>query len=423
MERDFAVIYNKNKFNESANYPKAENGQSWRSIVNFSFWFMLIGFLATYAINYFFPQFAQVISRIRQVSLIFLLLALLGYLNNLRVRSRYFEREKIKNDRLAKKLKSEFLNVFAIDKKIYQTLAKTDGKQDIKDKAILEAKSRINNVVVLVNTRQQLNHKVYRTYTILVHRLKDDFENAELESLIFGSAKKNSNKQEEDSAISIAARQALFNIRKKGSEIPPFSSIKTLKNGDFYIEAREELGTDPYYFDKELLSLREFKETSEMEHSIPYQSCVYHGIEFSGFKNYTKVNEEKKELAQKWVNENIDDIQRVLLENGFETQFVPTSVQFRQSTAEIDFTTPTNLKAGKGKNQQLMSIAEVIDDMLELKGSTLNSRLDTIHLSLALPNGELPDGNPRYVVRNGVKEKEDFTQILNLEDVMRSLYG
>ena len=423
MERDFAVIYSKNKFNESANFPKAENGQSWRSFVNFSLWFLIFGYLITYVILRFFPSALGYIKIVRVVLILFILVACVGYLNNLRIRAKYFEREKIRNDKTAKKLKKEFLNVFAIDKRLYQTLDKSSDKRDTKDNAILEARSRINNAVVLVNTRQQLNHKVFRTYTILIHRLKDDFENTELENLIYGTTKKRSSKKEEDSALAVSAKQALLNIKKNGQEVPPFSSIKTLKNGDFYIEAREELGKDPYYFDEKLLELKNFKETSEMEHSVPYQSCIYHGVKFAGFANYDEQNKKKKELAQKWVNEHIDDIQDVLLENGFETQFVPTSVQFRQSTAEIDFSTPTSLKAGKSKNQQLMEVAQVIDKMLDLKDSTLDSRLDTIHLSLALPNGKLPDGNDRYTMINGEKVLEDYTLTLNLEDVMRSLFG
>ena len=81
---------------------------------------------------------------------------------------------------------------------------------------------------------------------------------------------------------------------------------------------------------------------------------------------------------------------------------------------------PTNLKASNSKEKNLMGIAEVIDEMLDTKGSSLKSRLDTLHLSLALPNGKTRDGNDR---RNDKGEIEDFTQILNLEDVLRGLYG
>ena len=410
MERDFSKVYYKKKYNESANFPKAENGQSWRGFRLFSFASALLIFGVEQALIYFKLISTDIILTIRIVIAILLTIGIVGYFNNIRVRWKFFEREVARNDKMAIKLKKRILKRMSIDKQTEATQNK--DKKDERDKAILEAVSRIRNIVVLVNTRQALNHKVYRTYTILFHKPIELMAQQELERLIKGQGSR-----EGDSVIASIAKQSIYDLTER---TVAFSRIKNLKNGDYYIEAKEDLGTDPWYYDRELSRLRDFKEESEMEHSVPYQPCIFRGYEFKGYTNHTQENEIKKEKAQKWLDENIDDIISVLAENEIEAQYVPDSVAFRQSTAEVEFTMPTNLKVSNSKEKNLMGIAEVIDEMLDTKGSSLKSRLDTLHLSLALPNGKTRDGNDR---RNDKGEIEDFTQILNLEDVLRGLYG
>ena len=106
---------------------------------------------------------------------------------------------------MAIKLKKRILKRMSIDKQTEATQNK--DKKDERDKAILEAVSRIRNIVVLVNTRQALNHKVYRTYTILFHKPIELMAQQELERLIKGQGSR-----EGDSVIASIAKQSIYDI-------------------------------------------------------------------------------------------------------------------------------------------------------------------------------------------------------------------
>lgn len=416
MDRDFPKVIQKDIYSKGVGFPKALRGQSWRSFIKASIFISLIIYGLVSLVRHFLFLPYSLVHYIKLFCITLFIFSVLGYLNNLRLRAKYFEREKIANDKRAERLRKEFLKQFAVEKILKSK--STDSKKDDKDELFDELKSRINNVEVLVNTRQSLSHSLFRHYTILVHAMEDTLDQTYLNGLLVNgnsSSVKDKDIGVPSPYITVSAQRAFYNYFKYNFI---FSTVKSLKNGDLYIEAVENLGADPYYFDKRITDLENWKKTSEMTHSVPYLPAKAFGIDFSGFIDHTEENSIKKEKATKWLNENMDSIQEILTANGFDAVFIPSSVTFRQSSAELDFTIPTNLKASKDTKN--MEVAEVIDKKLQLRGSTLTPNLDTIHLSLSLPDGKLPNGNDR---KNDKDEIEDFRQKLNLEDVFRSLYG
>lgn len=422
MDRDFSKVIQKDIFSKGVGFPKALSGQSWRSFIKVSIFISLIIYgIVTLASKFLFLPYSLV-HTIKLFCIGFFAFGLLGYLNNLRLRAKFFEREKIANDRRAEKLRKHFLQKFAVNK-VFSNKQKSSSNDKNnpteEDKRIEKLKSRINNVEVLVNTRQSLSHSIYRHYTILIHCMTDEYDQRFLNGLLVNGTLSSVDSKEinkkSSSYVSTSAETAFYASFKYRFV---FSTIKRLNNGDLYIEAVENLGADPYYYAKRITALENWKTTSEMTHSVPYLPTTAFGVAFSGFVNHTAKNEENKVKAQNWLNENMDEIQKILAENDIEAVFIPSSVSFRQSTVELDFTISSDRKASN--NQKYMDVAGVIDSSLDLKGSMLSATTDNIHLSLSLPNGKRPNGEDR---KNDNGEIENFTQVLNLEDVFRELYG
>lgn len=420
MERNFSKIYFDNDFGNTLNFPLATKGLSWRGFLKFSIFLSLFLFLLVYGINKLIYVPMGVTKIVKYISFGLISLAVLGYFNNIRCRWRYFERETLRNDRDTKKFKNNFASRFDIDGKTEKV--RTKEKKDKQDNYHLEAISVFRNATFSINTREELNHEVNRYYSILFKKPKNDSVESFLNQYLReGSVETKTNKADNNKnepAIARTAKQVIYDLTGKNL---PFSDIKYQPNGDSYIEAIENLGKDPWYYTKITTDLREQKKNSTMQHTVPYKPCVYNGIAFSGFTDYTEQNNIKKEKAMKWLNENIGTILRILDENGFAVQYVPENTEIRQSTAEIEFTMPANMKAGATKGKIYMEVADVIDQKLDLVGSAMEADLDRLKLSLALPNGKKRD--KMTVRKDDEGNVEDYTLTLNLEDILRDLYG
>ena len=421
MEHNFSKVYFDNDFGNTLNFPLATRGLSWRGFLKFSFFFSIFLYLALFGINMFIYVPMAIGKFIKLICICLITLSILGYANNIRLRWRYFERETLNNDKDSIKFKRLFTNRFDIDSKTEKIRNKEN--KDKQDRKHLEAISIFRNATFSINTREELNHEVNRYYSILFKKPKDDNIESFLKSYLFdGTVETKQNKaggtKKDEPAIAITAKQALYDLIKKNV---PFSDMKTQPNGDYYIQAIENLGKDPWYYTKRTTILREGKRNSTMEHTVPYKACVYNGVAFSGFTDYTEINKVKMEKAKNWLHENIGTILSILRENGFDVQYVQENTEIRQSTAEITFIRPTNLKAGSTKGKIFMDVAEVIDKKLDIRGSAMEADLDRLKLSLALPNGKTRDLLEDRVDDAG--NKEDFTLKLNLEDILRELYG
>lgn len=420
MERDFSKIYFKHGFGNQLLFPKSEAGHDWRWFRNTSVFLAIFVYVLAIIINKFIYIPLAYTKMIKLFCFGIVIFSSLGYFNNIRKRWLFFEREVAKNDKKTAKFKKLFHKRFDMETKSESLRNKEKKSKD--DNKHLKAISLFNNAIISINTRQELNHEVNRYYSILFPKPKDDTIDKYLYKYITdggasGSSKGNSNNKDLP-AVANTARSALYDLI--GANIP-FSAIKTQPNGDYYIEAIENLGIDPWYYTQRTTDLREYKRSSTMEHSVPYKPTTYYGIEFSGFADYTKENEILIEKARNWVNENIGSILNILSTNGFDVQFVPETMEFRQSSVEIKFVMPSNLKAGTSKNKIYMDIAEVIDQKLDIAGSSLKPNLDRLNLSLSLPNGKTGDGV--RVKRDDNGEIQDYRLKLNLEDILRDLYG
>lgn len=415
MAKDFYETFDKYDFNQTANFPKAEIGQTYRTLRTFSVFFALFLVLIRYLLQRFLGVDVPLLPKI---ALAIVVIGFALYAINIFKRWQYFEREPQKNDKRAIRLRKAILENVDLDSQFEDLYKKESDKITEKDKMTKEAISLFNNLVVLVNTRQTKANRVQRTWTVIVRRPKGkggDTTNEILKREIIVS-----NKDERGQArLNRVAKQAVYD-NEDGLQLN-FGELNQLPNGDHYIEAIEDLGVDPWFYEQKLSELRAKKETSTMQHSVPYRPAVFRGMEFKGFVNYDEANKAKRAKAIKWLDENIPDIQRIFADNDITAKYNENLTEFRQSSAELFFALPPTHKRGDGK--RLMSIAEYIDDYLNVKGSSMrpvSTPVNGIKLSLALPNGKDKFGN-ELLDRNN--EIMDYTTTLNLEDVMRELYG
>ena len=124
------------------------------------------------------------------------LIALAFWLSNLAMvvftivaRSRAYERNIFKNDREAKRIKKDVLDYLALDSKLQSIIDKPEEKLSEVDRKKLVAKELVEDMVVLVNTRENEKHRIIKSVMLIIENGEDSDVEKSLHELIYYSQK------------------------------------------------------------------------------------------------------------------------------------------------------------------------------------------------------------------------------------------
>lgn len=344
----------------------------------------------------------KIVTILLKIAWLFEGLLALAYLLNLLKRQRLYERNVLKNDLQAIKLKKRILKNLkireqknSIESRINKRDKRLKNSRDadssdlgatVEETYTLEALEQMLNITVLVNTRQNSNHIVETIYNILVSPPESTGGQSELEQKWLGKLP--------DTASKATGYKVYFGDRRLTSE------------GSYYFQAIGDRVKDPYYFGDELTELKERKEAFNYEHTMPYRSVEKDGKTYIGLKDHSSENEKRKREAKRWADNQIDVLNEMLRGNGIKAIFDKNEPQ--ATTAEFYFNIPEEVNV-KGIDRAEKMIAEKIDEKLQCNGTTLSLGLNNAFISIPLPNGQ-----------GGTA---DYRQMINNEDVLRRAFG
>ena len=326
----------------------------------------------------------------------------LAYLLNLLKRQRLYERNVLKNDLQAIRLKKRILKNLkireqknSIESRINKRDKRLKNSRDanssdlgatVEETYTLEALEQMLNITVLVNTRQNSNHIVETIYNILVTPPESTGGQSELEQKWLVKLP--------DTASKATGYKVYFGDQRLTSE------------GSYYFQAIGDRVKDPYYFGDELTELKDRKEAFNYEHTMPYRSVEKNGKIYIGLKDHSAENEKRKREAKRWADNQIDVLNEMLRGNGIKAIFDKNEPQ--ATTAEFYFNIPEEVNV-KGIDRAEKMIAEKIDEKLQCNGTTLSLGLNNAFISIPLPNGQ--------------GSTADYRQMINNEDVLRRAFG
>lgn len=326
----------------------------------------------------------------------------LAYLLNLLKRQRLYERNVLKNDLQAIRLKKRILKNLkireqknSIESRINKRDKRLKNSRDadssdlgatVEETYTLEALEQMLNITVLVNTRQNSNHIVETIYNILVTPPESTGGQSELEQKWLVKLP--------DTASKATGYKVYFGDQRLTSE------------GSYYFQAIGDRVKDPYYFGDELTELKDRKEAFNYEHTMPYRSVEKNGKTYIGLKDHSAENEKRKREAKRWADNQIDVLNEMLRGNGIKAIFDKNEPQ--ATTAEFYFNIPEEVNV-KGIDRAEKMIAEKIDEKLQCNGTTLSLGLNNAFISIPLPNGQ--------------GSTADYRQMINNEDVLRRAFG
>ena len=326
----------------------------------------------------------------------------LAYLLNLLKRQRLYERNVLKNDLQAIRLKKSILKNLkireqknSIESRINKRDKRLKNSRDadssdlgatVEETYTLEALEQMLNITVLVNTRQNSNHIVETIYNILVTPPESTGGQSELEQKWLVKLP--------DTASKATGYKVYFGDQRLTSE------------GSYYFQAIGDRVKDPYYFGDELTELKDRKEAFNYEHTMPYRSVEKNGKTYIGLKDHSAENEKRKREAKRWADNQIDVLNEMLRGNGIKAIFDKNEPQ--ATTAEFYFNIPEEVNV-KGIDRAEKMIAEKIDEKLQCNGTTLSLGLNNAFISIPLPNGQ--------------GSTADYRQMINNEDVLRRAFG
>ena len=320
------------------------------------------------------------------------------------VRQRLYERNVWKNDKLAMQLKADILRNLALDRKVARILNKEEDKRTEEEKAKLTAVDLIKDMRVHVNTRENLEHFVETRFEINIYEGDYDMEESEVGKLVKQSEKGGDGTPK----ISQVASKVMAQKVK-------FGSIMQLPDGTFSVRARKDRHFDPYFFDDEFKLLEKKVADANTYHSFPYCKGTIDedGIR-DGLTDNTARNRENKRKAQEWTDKQVQLIEDLFNQNGIEANYNRNETRIMPNTAELLYVTPPTYKVSKNDYDLLERIAERVNEECKVAGTTIKMNIDGLHVSLTIPNG---------MDHKGKQTDLNFTQIQNLEDVLRKFCG
>ena len=107
-------------------------------------------------------------------------------------------------------------------------------------------------------------------------------------------------------------------------------------------------------------------------------------------------------------------IEDLFNQNGIEANYNRNETRIMPNTAELLYVTPPTYKVSKNDYDLLERIAERVNEECKVAGTTIKMNIDGLHVSLTIPNG---------MDHKGKQTDLNFTQIQNLEDVLRKFCG
>ena len=311
------------------------------------------------------------------------LIALAFWLSNLATvvftimaRSRAYERNILKNDREAKRIKKDVLAYLALDSKLQSIIDKPEEKLSEVDRKKLDAKELVEDMVVLVNTRENEKHRIIKSVMLII----ENGEDSDVEKSLFG--------------VNLAYH-----------------------TGDrTYIQGFKDEGYDPYYFDEELETLRERRKNAEIPHAFPYRAGTLkgRGVE-RGLSDNTEINRANRQKAEKWSLEQISKVKQILDENSIGGEYNPKGFEVLSQQVKLLFVGARSFNVrDRNYYQFFQDVADRIDKECDVKGTTIQQDYTGLHVLLSLPNGRSYTGDETGI---------DYTQKDNLEEIFRELYG
>lgn len=318
-------------------------------------------------------------------------------------RSRAYERNILKNDREAKRIKKDVLAYLALDSKLQSIIDKPEEKLSEVDRKKLDAKELVEDMVVLVNTRENEKHRIIKSVMLIIENGEDSDVEKSLYELIYYSQK-----GQEKTFLGQQAERATG--LKFGVNLAYHTGDRT------YIQGFKDEGYDPYYFDEELETLRERRKNAEIPHAFPYRAGTLkgRGVE-RGLSDNTEINRANRQKAEKWSLEQISKVKQILDENSIGGEYNPKGFEVLSQQVKLLFVGARSFNVrDRNYYQFFQDVADRIDKECDVKGTTIQQDYTGLHVLLSLPNGRSYTGDETGI---------DYTQKDNLEEIFRELYG